>query len=72
MLTITGMIALFRKLFWFALFLVFTLGFVTLFEHGWNGPQAFITNAQKEANALTSAWTKPIERKKDTSDQIGR
>jgi hypothetical protein len=65
------MIALFRKLFWFALFLVFTLGFVTLFEYGWNGPQAFIANAQKEANALTSLWTKPIERKKDTSDQLG-
>jgi len=28
------MMTLIRKLFWLALFLVFTLGFVTLFDHG--------------------------------------
>ena len=72
LLSISGMIVLLRKLFWFALFLVFTLGFVTLFDHGWNGPQQFVADAKLEADAVTKLWTKPIERKKDASDQIGK
>jgi len=66
------MIVLIRKLFWFALFIVFTLGFVTFFEHGWGGPQQFVADAKTETNALVSLWSKPIERKKDDSDKIGR
>lgn len=66
------MIVLFRKLFWFALFLVFTLGFVTLFEHGWKSPEQFVGDAKGEAQAVVAGWSKPVERKKDMSDQIGR
>lgn len=72
MLTIRCMIVLIRKLFWIVLFVIFTIGFVTLFEHGWNGPQGFIADAKSETNALVQLWKKPIERKKDTSDQIGK
>lgn len=66
------MIALFRKLFWFALFLVFTLAFVTLFEHGWRDPRQFMADAKTEASAVTALWAKPAAREKDKSDQIGR
>lgn len=66
------MIALVRKLFWFALFLVFTLGFVTLFEHGWRDPRQFVNDAKTEARAVSGIWTKPVVREKDRSDQIGR
>ena len=36
------MIGLLRKCFWIAWFLIFTVAFITLFEHGWtNGPTYF-------------------------------
>lgn len=66
------MIALVRKLFWFALFLAFTLGFVTLFEHGWHDPRQFVADAKTEASTVSGMWTKPVTREKDKSDQIGR
>ena len=66
------MIALVRKLFWFALFLVFTLAFVTLFEHGWRDPKQFVADAKTEANAVSGLWGKPMTREKDKSDQVGR
>lgn len=66
--TLPGMIALIRKLFWFALFVVFTFGFVVIFEHG---VQDFATNAQMEWQDLQKFFGK-IERPKDKSDKIGQ
>jgi hypothetical protein len=63
------MITLIRKLFWVALFLVFTLGFVTLFDHGFVTTTQFTTDAKGEVNDLT-ALVRPIKRDKDHSDQI--
>jgi len=62
------MITLIRKLFWFALFLVFTLGFVTLFDHGFTTGHQFTTDAKGEVTELT-AMLRPIKRPPDTSDQ---
>jgi len=64
------MITLFRKLFWVALFLVFTLGFVTLFDHGFVTARQFSTDAQTEVNDLV-ALCRPIKRAPDKSDEIG-
>ena len=57
------MIALIRKLFWLALFVVFTFGFVVLFEHG---TQNFVQNAQVEVQGLQKTFGK-INRSKDAS-----
>ncbi len=62
------MIALIRKLFWLALFVVFTFCFVVIFEHGTSN---FSQNAQVEIQALQKAFGK-INRPKDTSDKIGQ
>ena len=62
------MIALIRKLFWLALFVGFTFGFIVLFEHG---PQNFGQNAQVEYQDLRKMFGK-INRPKDTSDKIGQ
>ena len=43
--------ALIRKLFWIVVFLISTLGFVVLFEHG---PTNFADNFMKQAEALQS------------------
>jgi hypothetical protein len=51
------------------LFLVFTLGFVTLFDHGFVTTTQFTTDAKGEVNDLT-ALVRPIKRDKDHSDQI--
>lgn len=62
------MIALIRKLFWLALFLVFTFCFVVLFEHG---TVDFQHNAQVEWVDLQKVFGK-ISRTKDASDKIGQ
>jgi hypothetical protein len=46
------MMTLVRKLFWFALFLVFTLGFVTLFDHGFVTTKQFTDDAKSEVSDL--------------------
>jgi hypothetical protein len=63
------MITLIRKLFWFALFLVFTLGFVTLFDHGFATGKQFTDDAKGEVNDFI-ALVHPISRPKDASDQV--
>ena len=44
------MITLVRKLFWVVLFLAFTVGFVTLFDHGYVSANQFIADAKGEVN----------------------
>jgi hypothetical protein len=44
------MITLVRKLFWVLLFLAFTVGFVTLFDHGYVSVNQFIADAKGEVN----------------------
>ena len=66
------MIGLIRKLFWFVLFLVFTLGFVTLFEHGWRGPDAFLKDCQTEFDSAMKLIKTPVPRKADQSDAAAR
>jgi hypothetical protein len=65
------MITLIRKLFWLALFLVFTLGFVTLFDHGFITGKQFTDDAKSEVNDLMS-MIRPIKRAPDKSDQVGQ
>ena len=65
-------VALVRKIFWIALFLVFTLCFVALFEHGWNGTDAFVKDVQTEFDGLTKFFGSPIKREKDQSDKLGQ
>jgi hypothetical protein len=62
------MITLIRKLFWLALFLAFTLGFVTLFDHGFQTSKQFTTDAKGEVNDLIT-MVRPIKRPPDKSDQ---
>jgi hypothetical protein len=63
------MITLIRKLFWLALFLVFTLGFVTLFDHGFITTAQFSKDAQSEVNDVIT-MVRPIKRAPDKSDQV--
>jgi len=65
------MITLVRKLFWFALFLVFTLGFVTLFDHGFVTANQFSIDAKTEVNDLVQLC-RPIKRGPDKSDDLGK
>lgn len=65
------MMTLLRKIFWFALFLVFTVGFVTLFDHGFVTTKQFTDDAKGEVNDLIQMW-RPVKREKDKSDQIGQ
>lgn len=62
------MIGLIRNLFWFALFLVFTLGFVTLFEHGWRGTDGFVKDFQTEFDAAAKMVQGSIPGKTDPSN----
>jgi len=64
-----AMMTLIRKLFWSALFLVFTLGFVTLFDHGFVTTNQFTVDAKTEVNDLVTL-VRPIHRDKDHSDQV--
>lgn len=61
--------ALLGKLFWIALFCVFTFGFVVLFDHG---PENYVENAKKDFNSLRHTWDKKLEKKKDDSDAGAR
>ncbi len=63
------MMTLLRKLFWCALFLVFTLGWVTLFDHGFVTTNQFTVDAKTEVNDLVTL-VRPIQREKDHSDQL--
>lgn len=65
------MMTLVRKLFWLALFLAFTLGFVTLFDHGYVTARQFTADAKSEVNDLVQVW-RPIQRPKDHSDETGK
>ncbi len=58
---------LIRKLFWVALTLVFTFGFVVLFE---NGTTNYVDNARVEFVQLKLMLTQKPQRKPDTSDQL--
>jgi predicted secreted protein len=63
------MMTLLRKLFWVALFVVFTLGFVTLFDHGYVTTNQFATDAKSEVHDLTALW-RPVTPAKDKSDDV--
>jgi hypothetical protein len=65
-----AMIGLLRKIFWIALFLVFTLVFITLFEHGWTSSSQFIKDFKTELNSAKELLAKKPQRKPDTSDAI--
>jgi hypothetical protein len=66
------MMTLLRKLFWLALFLVFTLGFVTLWDNGIpNTGAQFTTNAKSEVADLMT-MIRPIKRAPDKSDDPGQ
>ena len=60
--------SLIRKIFWFALFLVATFGFVVLFEHGTDD---YLQNAQAEFENLRE-WAQPLVRPEDNSDAVAR
>jgi hypothetical protein len=62
------MIALVRKLFWFAVFLLATFCFIVIFEHG---TANFTANAKQEYADLKQMFFKDIKRKPDTSDSLG-
>lgn len=55
------MMTLFRKIFWVALFVVFTLGFVTLFDHGYVTTKQFTDDAKSEVNDLMTLWRPPAK-----------
>jgi hypothetical protein len=63
------MITLLRKLFWFALFVIFTLGFVTLWDHGFDSGKQFTTDAKSEFSDLMAMVGHPIKRPPDKSDE---
>lgn len=62
---------LIRKLFWFTLFLVFTLGFVTFFDHGFTTGTQFSADAKDEFHDLVQ-MVRPIKRDKDHSDDLAK
>ena len=53
------MTTLFRKVFWLALFVAFTVGFVTLFDHGYTTTNQFIKDAQGEVHDFSGLFAKP-------------
>lgn len=61
--------ALIRKLFWFALFVVSTFCFVVLFEHG---PTDFAKNAKIEFEAAKKLYNLKLGNKKDESDKAAK
>lgn len=63
------MIALLRKLFWVLLFAVFTIGFDTLFDHGYTTSNQFIADMKGEINEFVAIW-QPLKREKDRSDEV--
>jgi hypothetical protein len=58
---------LIRKLFWVVLTVVFTFGFVVLFE---NGPTNYLDNAKVEFEQMKIMFATKPKAKGDTSDQL--
>jgi len=65
------MTTLLRKLFWLGLFLVFTLGFVTFFDHSFYTTKQFTADAKSEVNELVE-MCRPIKRAPDKSDDTAK
>jgi len=63
------MIWLFRKLFWIALFLIATHGFLVLFEHG---PANYVKNFQDDLYKYQSSFAPRPEPKKDDKHKTGK
>lgn len=61
--------ALLRKLFWVALFIVFTFGFVVLFD---NGPTNYVANFKAEFQEAKKLIKWEPKKKGDQSDKIGK
>ncbi len=61
--------ALFRLIFWFAIFVASTFVFTVLFEHGTSD---FGANAQKEYATLKAMATAKSDQKKDDASSVGR
>ncbi len=55
------------KLFWIALTVVFTFGFIVLFE---NGPTDYVQNCQAEFAQVKTYFNTPPKKKADTSDKL--
>ena len=58
---------LLRKLFWVALTVVFTFGFIVLFE---NGTTNYVDNAQKQFAEMKTYFAASPKKKSDTSDKL--
>ena len=65
------MIALIRKLFWVLLFVIFTIGFDTLFDHGFTSSNQFVADMKAEVDEFIAIW-RPLKREKDHSDEVDR
>ena len=55
------------KLFWIALTVVFTFGFIVLFE---NGTTNYVENCQTEFAQVKTYFGTPPKKKADTSDKL--
>ena len=55
------------KIFWVALTVVFTFGFVVLFE---NGTTNYVENCQTEFAQVKTYFGTPAKKKADTSDKL--
>ena len=55
------------KLFWVALTVVFTFGFIVLYE---NGTYNYVENCQTEFAQVRAYFSQPAKKKLDTSDQV--
>lgn len=55
------------KLFWIALTVVFTFGFIVLFE---NGPDNYVANCQTEFEQVKAYFGQPVKKKADVSDKL--
>ena len=55
------------KVFWVLLTVVFTFGWIVLFE---NGPTDYVNNCQVEFQEMKAYFAAPPKKKPDTSDQI--
>ena len=67
--TLTPMIWLIRKLFWFGLFLIATFGFLVLFEHGTDN---YLRNADKDFQTFKAMLIPKPDEKKDANHKTGR
>jgi hypothetical protein len=60
--------ALIRKLFWVSLFILSTMGFVVLFDHG---TVDYVKNFKADFNQLVTLVKSQIPHKKDEGDKNG-